>query len=155
MAGAIRTAVARRSPAPKADEPFLSAAQSAALLDDSLQWRLQRLNAADMLTTDEAARLLGTTRVTINKWINEGRYLAVEGPTRGRKLPRWQFEPSVFARLPALLAALGEDRDGWMRLAFFETPQAALGGRTPRQALEQGDAERVERFVEAFATSDA
>lgn len=154
MTTASRAAVARRQPAAAADDEYLSMKESAHLLEGSLDWRRRRLDATDMLTTDETANLLGTSRVTINKWINEGRCVAVEGPTRGRKLPRWQFEPKVLDRLPSVLAALGDDHDGWMQLAFLESPLAALGGRTPRQALEQGEVARVEALAAAFATSD-
>ncbi len=103
---------------------------------DSIEWRVRRLAAPDMLSTDAAADLLKTTRVTINNWVRDRRCLTVEGPTRGRKLLRWQFAPTVFEHLPKILAALGEDASGWMQLLYFETPSPALGSRSPRQALE-------------------
>lgn len=134
---------------------YLSVGETSRLLTDSIEWRVRRLAAPDMLSTDEAAELLKTTRVTINNWIKDGRCLAVEGPTRGRKLPHWQFAPAVFEHLPEVLVALGEDASGWMQLLYFETPSPALGGRSPRQALEQGEFERVVRLAALHATSDA
>ena len=41
-----------------------------------------------------------------------------------------------------LAAALGTT-DGWALLAFLESPHGALGGATPRAAIERGQAERV------------
>jgi hypothetical protein len=134
---------------------YLSADDTSRLLANSIEWRVRRLAAPDMLSTDETAELLKTTRVTINNWVKDRRCIAVEGPTRGRKLPRWQFAPSVLEHLPEVLAALGEDASGWMQLLYFETPSPALGARSPLQALEQGEAERVVRLAASHSTSDA
>jgi hypothetical protein len=56
-----------------ASDPHASAAQSASLLRSGTQYRRDRMEAADMITTDDAAHLAGTTRVTINAWIKAGR----------------------------------------------------------------------------------
>jgi hypothetical protein len=61
-----------------------------------LRYRLQRIQAADMITTDEAAALSGTTRVPMNTWIKAGGCIGVSHLRRGHKLPRWQFEPFTF-----------------------------------------------------------
>ena len=57
-------------------------------------------------------------------------------------MPRWQFEPRMWAALPRLSTALGT-KEGWALLAFLESPHGALDGLSPRQAIEQGQAERV------------
>jgi len=44
--------------------------------------------------------------------------------------------------LPRLSTALGT-KEGWALLAFLESPHGALDGLSPRQAIEQGQAERV------------
>jgi hypothetical protein len=95
------------------------------------------MDAQDMITTEEAASLAGTTRVTINAWIKSGRCIGVAHLRRGFKLPRWQFEPAVWAAIAPLAAQLGST-DGWRILGFLETPLPALDGITPRAALEQG-----------------
>ncbi len=95
-----------------------------------------------MMSTDEAAALLGTSRVTINAWIGKGRCIGLTQTKRGFKVPRWQFEPAVWAHVAPIGQALGLS-EGWALLNFFETPQGGLEGLTPRQALEQGQAERV------------
>lgn len=66
-------------------------------------------------------------------------------------LPRWQFEPNVWNVLQSLTSALGAN-DGWQVLVFLETLALALGGQTPRAALEQGvEAHRIL----ALATAEA
>lgn len=126
----------------KAD-PYASEAQTDALLRSGAAYRRERMQAADMITTDEAAELAGTSRVTINAWIKTGRCIGVSHLRRGFKLPRWQFEPFVFPHLQLLSHALGT-KDGWPLLAFLESPHPALDGQTPRVALEQGmDPQRV------------
>lgn len=119
--------------------PYLRAAETSALLHASLD---SRLDQTDMMTTDEAAALLGTSRVTVNAWINKGRCIGLTQTKRGFKVPRWQFEPAIWDHLPVIGQALGL-HEGWALLNFFETPHGGLEGLTPRQALEQGQAERV------------
>jgi hypothetical protein len=122
--------------------PYSSAAQTKALLAGSLAFRMSRLEANDMLSTDMAADLVGTTRVTINAWIAKGRAIGLTQPRRGFKLPSWQFEPALWDAVPKLSKALGTT-EGWALLAFLETPLGTLGGRTPRQAIEHGHLARV------------
>ena len=118
-------------------DPYATEAQTTALLRRGADYRRQRINAADMITTDEAAELSGTTRVTINSWIKSGRCIGVTHLRRGFKMPKWQFEPYVFPVIQSLSAALGTT-DGWQMLSFLETPHEALDGLAPRIALEQG-----------------
>ena len=133
------------------DSPYATAAQSAAVLRSGAQFRRDRMEAADMITTDEAAALAGTTRVTVNAWIKSGRCIGVSNLRRGFKLPRWQFEPAIWPALQPLAKRLGTS-DGWQLLAFLESPATALDGQTPRAALEQGAA--LERIL-ALATAEA
>lgn len=118
-------------------DPYASAAQSAELLRAGAQYRRDRIEAADMINTDEAAELAGTSRVTINAWIKSGRCIGVSNLRRGFKLPRWQFEPTVWPLLQPMAKRMGTT-DGWQLLSFLETPSMALDGMTPRAALEQG-----------------
>jgi hypothetical protein len=112
------------------------------MLANSLAARQQRLAASDMISTDEAAQLVNTSRVTINAWIAKGRAVGLTQSKRGFRMPRWQFEPSMWDALPQLSVALGTT-EGWALLSFLETAQGALGGRSPRQAIEQGESNRV------------
>ena len=134
-----------------ASSPYATAAQTQALLRSGAQYRRERMDAADMISTDEAAELAGTTRVTVNAWIKAGRCIGVAHLRRGFKLPRWQFEPAIWPVLQPLAKALGSG-NGWQLLSFLESPATALDGQTPRAALEQGVA--LERIV-ALATAEA
>ena len=126
---------------------------TAQLLARSQAWRAARLNQADMVNTDVAAQLAATNRDTINRWIDSGRCIGLERTVRGWRLPRWQFEPSVLPHLPAIAQALGTT-EGWALLLFIETAHEALEGRTPRMALEQGEAARVIDLAAAEATGE-
>jgi hypothetical protein len=126
---------------------YVPAAEVRALLANSLTARQKRLGAADMISTDEAAQLVQTTRVTINAWIAKGRAIGLTQTKRGFRMPRWQFEPSMWDALPRLTAALGTTQ-GWALLSFLESPHGALDGRSPRQAIEQGQTDKVIRIAE-------
>ena len=133
------------------DSPYASAMQTAALLRSGVQYRRDRMAAADMITTDEAAELAGSSRVTINAWIKSGRCIGVSNLRRGFRLPRWQFEPAIWPALQPIAKSLGT-RDGWQLLGFLESPATALDGQTPRAALEQGAS--LERIL-TLATAEA
>lgn len=132
-------------------DQYAPASHTAALLRSGAQYRRERMDAADMITTDEAAALAGTSRVTINAWIKSGRAVGLSHLRRGFKLPRWQFEPEIWPAVHALSQALGTT-DGWQLLSFLESPSPALGGQSPRAALEQGS--DVQRVL-AMATAEA
>ena len=117
--------------------PYASTAQSVTLVRSGAQLLRERIEAADMVTTHEAARLVGTSAVAIIAWIKAGRCIGVSNLRRGFKLPSWQFEPEIWPLLQPLAECLGT-RDGWQLLSFLETPSMALNGTTPRLALEQG-----------------
>ena len=133
---------AKDKTAGKAD-PYATAAQSVAVLRSGLEFRKNRIAAADMLTTEEAAELTGVSRVTINAWIKQNRCIGIANLRRGFKLPKWQFEPQIFELIQPLFEVLGTT-DSWSVLAFLENSQDALDRRTPLVALEQGEsAERI------------
>lgn len=121
---------------------YLAAAETRALLINSLANRQLRLDSADMVSTNEAAQLADASRVTVNSWIAKGRAIGLTQTKRGFRMPRWQFEPRMWAALARLSAALGTT-EGWALLAFLESPHGGLGGVAPRQAIEQGQVERV------------
>ena len=138
---------AKRRPTTRKSDDYVPAAEVRALLANSLAARQQRLAAADMISTDEAARLADTTRVTINAWIAKGRAIGLTQTKRGFRMPRWQFEPTMWDQLPRISAALGTT-EGWALPSFLESPHGALGGLAPRQAIEQGRADRVAAIAE-------
>lgn len=140
-------ATARTRPTNRQQADYVPAAEVRALLANSLAARQERLGAADMISTDEAAQLVQTTRVTINAWIAKGRAIGLTQTKRGFRMPRWQFEPSMWDALPRLSTALGVT-EGWALLSFLESPHGGLNGMTPRQAIEQGQADKVIKIAE-------
>lgn len=138
------TSASRSKPEPQAERqtPYLSTAQTRALLSSSLAARNERLKAEDMVNTDEAAALAGTTRMTINAWIAKGKAIGLTQTRRGFRLPAWQFEPVLWDAVPKISDALGTG-NGWTLLTFLESPLGGLQGRTPREAIEQGELDRV------------
>lgn len=136
-----RTSVRTRTKSvPPSD--FVSLAETKALLARSFSVRHQRLEAGDMVSTDEAAQMTGTSRVTMNAWIASGRAIGLTRVKRGFRLPRWQFDAPMWDTLPKLTKALGT-KEGWALLTFLETPHAALDGATPREAIERGMQDRA------------
>ncbi|HQC97712.1 MAG TPA: hypothetical protein PK306_18575 [Aquabacterium sp.] len=121
---------------------FVSLAETKALMAGSLAARQQRLEAGDMVSTDEAAQMTGTSRVTMNAWIASGRAIGLTRTKRGFRLPKWQFDAPMWDTLPRLAKALGTT-EGWALLAFLETPSPGLDGATPREAIERGMQERA------------
>ncbi|MDO8262075.1 MAG: hypothetical protein Q7T21_02510 [Gallionella sp.] len=117
--------------------PCAPATQPAPLLRSGAHYRRDRMEAADMIFTIEAAALAGTSRVTINARIKSGRCIGVSKLRCGFKLPRWQFEPVIWPALQPMAKSLGTV-DGWQLLAFLESLATALDGQTSRAALEQG-----------------
>lgn len=95
-----------------------------------------------MMSTDEAAEMTGTSRVTVNAWIAKGRAIGLTQSKRGFRMPRWQFDSPMWDVLPKLSQAMGT-AEGWTLLTFLETPQGGLDGATPREAIERGAGTRV------------
>jgi hypothetical protein len=95
-----------------------------------------------MISTDEAADMTGTTRVTVNAWITKGRAIGLTQAKRGYRMPRWQFDSPMWDMVPKLSNALGT-AEGWALLAFLEAPLGGLNGATPREAIERGAGARV------------
>jgi hypothetical protein len=113
-----------------------------ALLEASRPALEKRLAAADMITAAQAGALMSARAAEVIAWVARGRAIGLRRAERDLRLPRLQFAPPIWQAVPQLSAALGTT-DGWALLGFLETPHGALGGRTPRQAIEQGDAATV------------
>ena len=135
-------AQARIRPNALSFDEFASPSETRALLAGSLPARQKRLEAGDMISTEEAAEMTGTTRVTVNAWITKGRAIGLTQARRGFRMPRWQFDKQVWDVLPQLSKAIGTN-EGWALLNFLETPIGGLNGVSPREAIERGDAARV------------
>ena len=113
------------------------------------------LSDPDMLSADNFARMLGTTRATINAKRQNRQLLGLEGATRGFRFPSWQIgeDGKPFAALPALFERFGDSP--WAVYRFLVQHHPEFDGATGRDALRQGRASKVveaaESVAEAFA----
>ena len=108
-----------------------------------------------VLTTGEVAELCGITPRAVSKRRKHGSLLAVRLGRREYLYPAWQFDRRrILEGLDDVMAALRVD-DPWMRLNFFLTGDARLGGRTPLFVLRKGDVDRVTAAAAMFGEHGA
>lgn len=145
---------------PKLEHPD---AEPAADLADALTAARERgrlrvaeiLGRDDMLSADEFAALIGTSRVTVNTKRQNRQVLGLEGVRRGYRFPRWQItaDGRPFAALPALFDLLGDSP--WAVYRFLVQHHPELDGLTGRDALLRGKDKAVidaaESVAQAFA----
>lgn len=143
-----RLTVAKKERSPSDD--YVPLNRSNPIVAHGLEYRMNRLASDDMLTSEQAAKAAGTSRVTINHWVNSGRCIGLTQLKRGYRLPKWQFDPAIWDALPEVVARLGSS-DGWTVLTFLESPHRALDGISPRAALERGAKDQVLRLATAEA----
>jgi hypothetical protein len=108
----------------------------------------------DMLSAEAFAKLLGTSRVTVNAKRQSGQLLGINGAKRGFRFPVWQLDNDgrPFGALPALHAMLGNS--AWGVYRFLVSRHGALDGRTGLRALQQGDDASVLAAAEGVARGD-
>lgn len=108
------------------------------------------------LPVGEVASQCGISTQAVNKRRESGTILGVRLGRRDYFYPAWQFEKdgTVLRGLSDVLACIPID-DPWMRLSFFLTEDARLEGRTPLQALREGDIESVKNAARSFGEHGA
>lgn len=112
------------------------------------------LSADDMLSADDFAELIGTSRVTVNAKRQNHQILGLDGAKRGFRFPAWQIdnEGKPYAALPAIFDRLGGS--AWAVYRFLVQFHPELG-QTGLDALRRGrDAkaiEAAESVARAFA----
>ena len=102
----------------------------------------ERLKAEDMVSVEQASELSGVPSAVLKRWAVSGRVLGLEHVQPDMRFPTWQFEQPLRDVISELFEAL-DRKDPWVVLRWFETPLDSLDGRTPRAAIERGDARRV------------
>ena len=111
------------------------------------------LGGDDMLSAEDFAKLLGTTRVTVNTKRQNGQLLGLDGARRGFRFPVWQLnrEGKPYPELASLQEKLGGP---WALYRFLIQPQSALDGLSGRDALERGRSKSVMETAEGIAHGD-
>jgi hypothetical protein len=109
------------------------------------------LSGDDMLSADDFAALLGTTRMTVNAKRQNRQVLGLEGATRGFRFPHWQIgtDGKPFSALPILFDRLGNDP--WAVYRFLVQHHPELDGLTGRDALWQGKTDDAIAAAESIA----
>ena len=101
----------------------------------------------EMLTTEEAAKLLGVTKRTVYRRKNAGQLLGlVAADTTAYRYPSWQFDSEVMPYLPDILKKL-KSYSSWGVYLFFTQKEPLLGGDTPLQAMKHKKTEEVIRVA--------
>lgn len=109
----------------------------------------QILAGKEMLSADQFAALLGTSRMTVNTKRQNHQVLGLDGAKRGFRFPAWQVgeDGKPFAALPRLFERLGGGP--WAVYRFLVQAHPELDGMTGREALRRGKSD------EALAVADS
>ena len=134
-----------------ATTPVPAAAGGAGALDAALEEARARgrvraaqiLAAHDMLSADQFAAVLGTSRMTVNTKRRSHQVLGLDGAKRGFRFPAWQIDGDgkPFAALPRLFERLGGG--AWSVYRFLVQAHPELDGLTGREALNRGRSEQA------------
>jgi hypothetical protein len=113
------------------------------------------LAGPEMLSADEFAERLGTTRATITAWRHKNQVLGLEGATRGFRFPEWQVgdDGKPFRVLPEIFDRLGGNP--WAVYRFLVQRHPELGGTTGKDALRRGRGGQVVTAAESVARAFA
>jgi len=108
----------------------------------------------DSLSATEVARLLGTCRQTPHDRVKSGTLLAVR-EKGGLRFPRWQFDANgpdgILTGFPEVLRAL--EVSPLAKASWFTRPTPSLEGRTPLEALQSGEVERLVTLARAVGVN--
>ena len=109
------------------------------------------LSGDDMLSADQFAKLIGTSRMTVNTKRQNHQVLGLNGAKRGFRFPAWQIgeDGKPFDALPALFERLGGAP--WTVYRFLIQPHPELDGLTGREALRRGRASQALEAAESIA----
>jgi DNA-binding transcriptional regulator YiaG len=108
----------------------------------------------DMLSSDDFAERLGTTRETVNTRRKENRVIGLNGARRGFRYPAWQIGPDgkPYVELRELVARLGGNH--WAAYDFLMATHSELDGRKGIDALAAGKGGVVIELAESHARGD-
>ena len=109
------------------------------------------LSGDDMLSAEQFAELIGTSRVTVNAKRQNNQVLGLDGAKRGFRFPAWQLDRDgkPFAAIPALFERLGGGP--WAVYRFLVQHHPELDGLTGIEALRRGKTAQVLEVAESVA----
>ena len=104
----------------------------------------------EFLDADTVAARLGIRRDEVESRLQQGLVLGLPLESGGVAFPAWQFtHDGLLPGLETVLEALGV-RNAWMGAAFFLSGDIRLDGRTPLEALLNGEVEAVRLTAAAY-----
>lgn len=117
---------------------------AAAARNEARLWAARERLYATGLSREQAARRIGVQPSQVTCLLRDGELFALDGAD-GLRLPAWQFDPKARrGRLEGIARVANAFPGRLLSLSRWMTvPHAALGGRTPRQGLLDGDVEQV------------
>lgn len=114
---------------------------------------LERLGGT--LSVEEVSRLIGISRQAVDKRRSQNQLIGLTQGKRGYAYPAFQFENGrTIDGLKDALDALSA-HDPWMQSIFFANGNDRLEGRTPVEALHQGDTVAVVRAAQEYGEQGA
>jgi hypothetical protein len=101
------------------------------------------LSADDMLSADQFAAMIESTRETVHQKRRRGEVLGLKGAKRGMRFPIWQLIDGrrLLPVLPQLLAKF--DSEPWAVYRFLLQAHAELGGSSALDYLKAGRVDEV------------
>lgn len=140
-------ALARALSDPRISEPSLQTDPLVGAVGRSIAHRRKLMEmAGEMLSSSQVEELLGIKRQAIDKRRKAHKLLSVRMASDW-VYPAFQFgKEDVLPGIEEVLQAHADD-DPWVILDILLAPDAALRGRTLLQAIQQGDAEAISRYV--------
>jgi hypothetical protein len=111
------------------------------------------LSGVEMLSAEEFADLIGTSRMTVNAKRQSHQVLGLEGAKRGFRFPKWQIgeDGKPFSALPELFDRLGGS--SWAVYRFLVQHHPELDGLTGLEALSGGRAAEALEVAESVVSS--
>lgn len=112
------------------------------------------LGGDDMLNADAFAKLIGTTRATVNAKRQNGQLIGLDGAKRGFRFPTWQLDSDgrPYAAIPQLFERLG--KNSWAVYRFLTSPHNELNGRTGLDVLRSGEPGSALDVAESISRGD-
>jgi hypothetical protein len=108
-----------------------------------------------VITSRQAAEILGISRQAVDKRRKQGNLLAVSFGRRGYFYPVWQFSrEGILPGFEKVMSILG-DYDPWMKMIFMLNANRRLGNRSPLEKLREGDLENVFKAAQAAGEQGA
>lgn len=107
------------------------------------------------LSAEQTSEVLGISRQAVDKRRRQGQLIGLTQGRRGYAYPACQFENGrTLPHFKEVLDLLNE-HDPWMQLSFFLNGNDRLHGKTPMDALREGQAESVELAARSFGEHGA